>query len=123
MLDSIDCEYKGKEGYCEVLKNTKPILRGVKINGVYIVQGVQKMHSTLVVIQKQPTEGNLWHKRLPHINAKGLQALANRGILPKGIHQSLSFCEHCVTGKATRQSFVKAQHTTKAILNYVHSDL
>ena len=31
--------------------------------------------------------------------------------------------EHCVIGKSTRHSFTKAQHTTKEILDYVHSDL
>ncbi|XP_038882336.1 uncharacterized mitochondrial protein AtMg00300-like [Benincasa hispida] len=120
---SLKLEDGGKEGYCEVLKKSKPIFRGIKINGVYVVQGVQKVHSALVVTSKEPTEGELWHKRLSHISAKVIQALNNQGILPKGIHRILSFCKHCVIGKATRQSFVKAQHTTKVILDYVHSDL
>uniref|UniRef100_A0A1J3ITH4 Retrovirus-related Pol polyprotein from transposon TNT 1-94 n=1 Tax=Noccaea caerulescens TaxID=107243 RepID=A0A1J3ITH4_NOCCA len=35
----------------------------------------------------------------------------------------LGFCESCVLGKSHKQSFSKAKHTTKGILEYVHSDL
>lgn len=52
-----------------------------------------------------------------------MQTLSNQGILPKSINEHLSFCEHCVFGKATRQNFTKAQHTTKGILDYIYSNL
>lgn len=69
------------------------------------------------------TKANLWHKRLLHISPKGMQALSKQGILRQGNSEHLSFCEHCMIGKATRHMFTKAQHTTKGILDYVHSDL
>ena len=37
--------------------------------------------------------------------------------------EKLSFCEHYVVGKSTRQSFQKADHNTKGILDYIHCDL
>ncbi|XP_038880520.1 uncharacterized mitochondrial protein AtMg00300-like [Benincasa hispida] len=74
-------------------------------------------------IDEDPTEDELWHKRLSHISVKGLQVLSKQGILPKGFGNNLKFCEHCILGKATRQDFPKGQHTTKDIFEYVHSDL
>uniref|UniRef100_A0A1J3FE12 Putative mitochondrial protein n=1 Tax=Noccaea caerulescens TaxID=107243 RepID=A0A1J3FE12_NOCCA len=35
----------------------------------------------------------------------------------------LEFCESCVLGKAHKLSFPKAKHTTKGIMEYIHSDL
>ena len=35
----------------------------------------------------------------------------------------MGFCEDCVLGKSHKQSFPTAKHTTKNILEYVHSDL
>ena len=35
----------------------------------------------------------------------------------------LSFCEHFVVDKSTRQSFQKADHNTKDILDYIYSNL
>ena len=44
MFDSIGCEHREKEGYCEVWKDSKLMFKGVGINGVYVIQGVQKGH-------------------------------------------------------------------------------
>ena len=35
----------------------------------------------------------------------------------------LEFCEHCVLGKQRRVKFGTAIHNTKAIMDYVHSDV
>ena len=79
--------------------------------------------AALIVYNDMLTEGDLWHRRLSHISEKGLKLLLEQGILPKGVAEKLSFCEHCVVDKSTRQSFQKADHNTKAILDYIHSDL
>lgn len=52
-----------------------------------------------------------------------MKILSNQGVLPKGLCEQLSFCEHCIIGKVTRQAFTKAEHTTKGILNYIYSNL
>ena len=75
------------------------------------------------VLSLNLTEADIWHKRLSHISQKGLEALSKQDILPQDICSKLSFCEHCVLGKARKQNFTKAQHTTKGILDYIHSDL
>ena len=76
-----------------------------------------------IVLALNLTEDDLWHKRLSHISQKGLEALSKQDILPLDICSKLSFCEHCVLGKARKQSFTKAQHTTKGILDYIYPDL
>ncbi|XP_038885858.1 uncharacterized mitochondrial protein AtMg00300-like [Benincasa hispida] len=123
MLDSIGCECKGKGGVLEVIKDSKVVLVGEKVNDLCIMRGVEMMTSAYTVSSSNLTEADLWHKRLCHISEKGMQALSKQGILPKGISEHLSFCEHCILGKATRQSFTKSQHATKEVLDYVNSDL
>ena len=80
-------------------------------------------HVALIVSNDKLTEGDLWHKRLSHISGKGLKILSEQDIIPKGVAEKLSFREHCVIGKSTRQNFQKPEHNIKDILEYIHSDL
>lgn len=93
MLDSIGCTYGGSDGTIEVKKDSKTVLTGIKINGLYVIQDVQMVQSALVVSEKGMTSSDYWHKRLSHISAKGLQILAKHGILPQGTGDDLTFCE------------------------------
>ena len=54
---------------------------------------------------------------------KGLQELCKQGIFDLKLISSLEFCESCVLGKSHKLKFAKATHTSKGILEYVHSDL
>lgn len=99
------------------------MLVGTKMNGLYVIKDVEMIQITLAISDKGPSEGDLWHKRLSHINSKGLDILSNQGILPKGLCDYLSFCETCIIGKSTRQSFSKGQHTSNETLEYIHSNL
>ena len=49
--------------------------------------------------------------------------LANRGLLGDMKNCKLEFCEECVYGKQKRVSFSAANHTSKGVLDYVHSDM
>ena len=44
-------------------------------------------------------------------------------LLPSLKYVDLKFCEHCVFGKQARQKFKSGKHTSKGILDYIHSDL
>ncbi|KAA0059756.1 Retrovirus-related Pol polyprotein from transposon TNT 1-94 [Cucumis melo var. makuwa] len=123
MLDSIGCEYKGSVRRFEIFKDSKIVLGGTKINGLFHIKEVSMNHVVLIVSNDKLTEGDLWHIRLSRISGKGLKILSEQGIIPKGVAEKLSFCEHCVVGKSTRQSFQKADHNTKDILDYIHSNL
>lgn len=60
---------------------------------------------------------------MTHISTKGLEELSKQGLLPKGLFEQVKIYEHCIMGKAKRNSFTKAYHTTKEIMDYVNSNL
>ncbi|CAA7028144.1 unnamed protein product [Microthlaspi erraticum] len=62
-------------------------------------------------------------RRLGHMSSKNMEVLSKEGYIPRMEIGELGFCESCVLGKSHKQSFPKAKHTTKGILEYVHSDL
>jgi hypothetical protein len=66
---------------------------------------------------------NLWHMRLRHMSELGLAVLSKRGLLDGYSISKLDFCEHCVFDKHKRVKFNTATHSSKGILDYVHSDL
>jgi transposase InsO family protein len=60
-----------------------------------------------------------WHMRLGHINERGMLELHKRNLL-KGMKTcKLDFCKYC--GKQPRVSFKTGSHTSKGVLDYVHS--
>jgi 5'-3' exoribonuclease 2 len=61
--------------------------------------------------------------RLGHMSELGLAVLSKRGLLHGHSISKLDFCEHCVFGKHKRVKFNTATHSSKGILDYVHSDL
>ena len=52
-----------------------------------------------------------------------MKVLADRKLLPSLKTIDFKFCEHCVYGKQARQKFKTGKHTSKGILDYIHSDL
>lgn len=65
----------------------------------------------------------LWHTRLGHMSVTNMNVLSKEKYIQLKDMDKLEFCESCVLGKSHKQSFPTAKHTTKAILDYVHSDL
>jgi transposase InsO family protein len=53
----------------------------------------------------------------------GLTVLSKRGLFDGHSISKLDFCEHRVFGKQKRVKFNTATHSSKCILDYVHSDL
>ncbi|TXG73199.1 hypothetical protein EZV62_001778 [Acer yangbiense] len=68
-------------------------------------------------------KGIFWHMRLGHMSERGILELSKRNLLNGDQVNKLEFRECCVLGKQHRISFSTAQHTSKQILEYVHSDL
>ena len=61
--------------------------------------------------------------RLGHIGERGVLELHKRNLL-KGVKTcKLHFYEYCVYGKQHRVSFKIGSHTSKGVLDYVHSDV
>ena len=57
------------------------------------------------------------------MSIKGLKELKKQGVLGSDKIEELVFCEECITGKSTRNSFKKSIHKNSKILQYIHSDL
>ena len=67
-------------------------------------------------------DNSLWHLCLGHMSGKGLDILSKQDLLGNHKVKPLQLCEHWVFRNHHRMKFPKAMHTTKAILDYVHSD-
>ena len=98
-------------------------------NGLYFMEGGIMSANTSVAATVSGTVlatsdmTQLWHERLAHISEKGLKELSKQDLLGGDKVTKLSFCEECVLGKAHKSSYETGKHTSKAPLDYVHSDL
>jgi hypothetical protein len=63
----------------------------------------------------------LWHQHLGPMSEKGLKVLVDCKSLPSLKFLNLNFCKYCVFGKQCRQKFKAGRHTSKGILDYIHS--
>ena len=65
-----------------------------------------------------------WHRRLSHINEKGLNCLAKKDMLSGLKNADLEKCSHCTVGKQTRVSFKKHHSSRKSeLLKLIHLDV
>ncbi|XP_047953855.1 uncharacterized mitochondrial protein AtMg00300-like [Salvia hispanica] len=68
----------------------------------------------------------LWHNKIGHMSAKGLNILKKHAILSDSdVHDDLPFCDTCVLGKQHKVSFPTPTpaNVSKDILEYVHMDV
>ncbi|KAH9679291.1 retrovirus-related pol polyprotein from transposon TNT 1-94-like protein [Citrus sinensis] len=97
------------------------ILQGVRRHNLYYLKGGTTDEANVVEAHSDTTK--LWHVRLGHAGEKSLQTLMRHGLLKGTKTCKLNFREHCVVGKKTRVKFSTANHDTREILEYVHSDI
>ncbi|KAA0041875.1 Retrovirus-related Pol polyprotein from transposon TNT 1-94 [Cucumis melo var. makuwa] len=107
------------DGMVRILTN----VRGTMRHGLYVLEGTTVSGSAAIASGKVTDMFMLWYKRLAHVSERGLQALSQQGLLGGVKNVELLFCEHYIMGKSTRVKVGKGKHTTKGILDYVHSDL
>lgn len=111
-LEQSGCNYSGKGYQVVFYKERKKVLMGKYSNGLYYLQG------TVIKPEANSAKGNVnstkrWHTRLAHMNIHTMETLVRKGYLKKEEVTELGFCEGCAMGKAHKQRFPKAQHTTK----------
>ena len=124
VLDSMGCTIKIENGTLKILKGAMIVMKGLRKNGLYTLQG-ETVDGTSIVAAKDRNEiAKLWCMRLSdHVSEKGLQILSKQGLLVKEKKLSLGLCEQCILGKKTSVKFNLSQHTIKRVLKYVHLDL
>ena len=75
------------------------------------------------LVEKQNSP-ELWHKRLSHISAKGLETLVKKNALPGVKNANLEKCSHCLEGKQHQVSFkTNPPHRKCNLLDLVHSNV
>ena len=57
------------------------------------------------------------------MSERGLKILSDRKLLPNLKSVKLDLCQHCLFGKQSKQKFKTGKHTSKGILDYIHSDV
>ncbi|KAH9782773.1 retrovirus-related pol polyprotein from transposon TNT 1-94-like protein [Citrus sinensis] len=110
-----------EDGTMKFTHGAMVILQGVRRHNLYYLKGGTTDEANVVKAHSDTTK--LWHVRLGHVGEKSLQTLMRHGLLKGTKTCKLNFCEHCVVGKKTRVKFGTANHDTREILEFVHSDV
>lgn len=64
---------------------------------LYLLQASIANDDVILVEKQNSTE--LWHKRLSHISANGLETLVKMNAIPGMKNASLEKCSYCLAGK------------------------
>jgi transposase InsO family protein len=128
-LDNMGYKYFTSGGVLKVSKGSLVVMKGaMKSTNLYVLSGdtiigTAAVSSVAAITSDNYSDSKLWHMRLGHMSQLGLAELSNRGLLKGYNNNELEFCEHCAFGKHKWVKFNTVVHTTKGILDYVHTDL
>ena len=111
------------ENSVNVWKGDMTVMKGeITAGNVYRLLGNVVVGEVAAVLTESDST-TLWHMRLGHIGEHGLAELHKRNLLDGLKSCKMDFCKFCVMGKQSKASFKTGQHTTKGLLDYVHSDV
>ncbi|WKA12803.1 hypothetical protein VitviT2T_030157 [Vitis vinifera] len=99
------------------------VMKGQKINGLYILEGHTLKGLVGSVLRIETDKTILWHRRLGHLSDRGLKELHKQGLLCGDSINKIDFCQYCILGKQHRLAFKATIHKSKDVLEYVHSNL
>ena len=68
------------ESKWKLTKGSLIVAKGKKLNTLYVIEA--KLHKKEINVVQKDASIELWHRRLGHINEKGLQTLARKQFLP-----------------------------------------
>jgi len=123
-LETNGCRISMKNGILKVIKGAMVLIKGLRQESLYILQGTGVIGAVAVCITPADVAATrLWHMRLGYMSEKGMTILSKKGYLGSAGASKLDFCDHCVFGKQKRVSFSTVKHHTQGILDYIHSDL
>ena len=120
-LDMVGCTIKAGNGVLKVYKGSLVAMKGVRVNGLYLLQGISILGTVAVVHNQKTSKSQKWHMRLGHLSEKGLQKLAKQGLVDCD-QAKLEFCEHCIYGKQHRVKFHLSKYKSKRTLEYIYSN-
>lgn len=124
-LASLGCKITIVKDGLRVSREALVLMKGVMVRNLYLLMGTT-VHGELCVgvdSSKSLDATKLWHMRLGHTSEKNLELLRKKKKIKGEIFNKLNFCKECVLAKQTRVSFGDGMHTSKSVLDYVHSDV
>lgn len=122
MLDSSGFNVKIEGGIMKILKGSLVVMKANNHNDLYILEA-STVTGTVATITSGADKTRLWHLRLGHISEKGLTELSKQRLLCGDKTGELKFCDECVLGKCSKVRFKSSTTKSKAVLDYIYSDL
>jgi hypothetical protein len=110
-------------GVMKVYKGILLVMKAKNIGNLFLLEGRTESDHAIMVSKNDSDSVRLWHQRLGHMSEQGLKVLTDCKLLPSLKSLKLDFCKHCIYGKQNRQRFKTGRHTSKGILDYIHSDV
>lgn len=114
-----------KSGARIIDMSNQVVATGFEQNGIYQLStnNVCKNGGPSVYSCVSEHSSDLWHRRLGHLNRKGMQLLASMSSGLNKINISSEPCISCIEGKQSRKPFHCSMRKSSKILQLVHSDL
>jgi len=109
MFDSLGYCTRIEHDVCKLLC-ALIIVKGSKMNGLYILDGSIVIGHAFVASVASHNKSELWHLRLGHVNERGLVDLSKQGLLGNDKLDKLEFCDHCIQCKQHRVKFGSSMH-------------
>ena len=110
-------------GVMKVYKGILLVMKAKKVRNLYQLEGITEADHASTVFENDSNSIRLWHQRMGHMRERGLKILFDHNLLPSLKSSKLDFCKHCLYGKQSKQKFKTGKHTSKGILDYIHSDV
>ena len=110
-------------GVMKIYKGILQVMIAKKVGNLFQLEGRTESNHASIVPENDSDSIWLWHQRLGHMSERGLKILFDRMLLPSLKSSKLYFCKHCIYGKQSKQKFKTGKHTSKGILDYIHSDV
>jgi len=123
VLDDLGYTNNIKNSTMKICKGSLVAIKGQKISGLYHMICETLTGQVAMATSPEDQNAKLWHNRLGHISARGLQIMCDQHLLGKDKISKVDFCEHCILGKQHRVEFSTGKHQSKHPLDYIHSDL
>ena len=109
-------------GTWRLSKHSLVVAKGKKCCSLY--KSMMQLCKGEMNVSEGDLTADLWHTRLGHMSAKGMEILARKDKLPKLKGMPLYTCTHCLVGKPKRVSFHKSSSYKKSnVLELIHSDV
>eukprot|EP00253_Pinus_taeda_P015667 PITA_15667 len=121
-LDSNGYKTVIQGGVMKIYKGILLVMKAKKVGNLFQLEG-RTGSDHVSVSEHDSISIHLWHQRLGHMSERGLKILADQKLLPNLRSRKLDFCKHCLFGKQSKQKFKTGKHTSKFILDYIHSDV